>query len=53
MEKNNYYDYSINFHEDSLYRLSIKEISNVVGINFLDHVIIGDGYYSYSKEGRL
>lgn len=31
----------------------IKECSNLMGIKFLDHIIIGDGYYSFKEYGNL
>lgn len=31
----------------------IKECSELIGIRFLDHIIIGDGYYSFNEYGNL
>lgn len=31
----------------------IKEVGQVMGIKVLDHIIIGDGYYSFLEHGQL
>ena len=31
----------------------LKEASDIVGIKLLDHIIIGNGYTSFTEEGRL
>ncbi len=31
----------------------LKEASKILGIELLDHIIIGNGYYSYVANGRL
>ena len=39
-------------HEDRLVTAQIKEAAQVLGIKFLDHLIIGDGsYYSFADHG--
>ena len=30
-----------------------KEASKILGIELLDHIIIGNGYYSYQENDRL
>lgn len=39
--------------EDINMTKKLKECSTLIGINFLDHIIIGDTYYSLSEKGFL
>ena len=39
--------------EDNELTQRIKAAGDVIGIPLLDHVIVGDGTYSYSREGLL
>jgi DNA repair protein RadC len=39
--------------EDICVTKRIKECSELMGIRFLDHIIIGDGYYSFKEFGDL
>jgi DNA repair protein RadC len=40
--------------EDRLVTAQIKEAAHIVGITFLDHLIVGDGsYYSFADQGGL
>lgn len=39
--------------EDSRLTKRIKEVGMIIGISLLDHIIIGDGYYSYEENGVL
>ncbi len=40
--------------EDNMITDRLKEIGQLIGINFLDHIIIGeDSYYSYKAENKL
>lgn len=41
-------------HADVLLTVELKKVFEVLGIRFLDHIIIGeDGYYSFFEEKRL
>lgn len=45
---------SVNPSEEDVYATKrIKECADLMGIKFLDHIIIGDGYYSFKEYGRL
>lgn len=33
--------------EDNIFTQSLKDACKVIGITFLDHLILGDGFYSY------
>ena len=40
--------------EDNEITLRMKKAADILGINFLDHLIIGkNGYYSYGNENKL
>ena len=39
--------------EDNSITKRLNEISKIVGISMLDHIIVGDGYYSYANENDL
>lgn len=38
---------------DLLYTGNIKQAANLMDIPFLDHIIIGDDYFSFKEEGYL
>ena len=40
--------------EDSAVTENVRQAGNLLGVNLLDHIVIGDNgnYYSYSQEGR-
>lgn len=33
--------------------VKVSEASKIMGVGMLDHIIIGDGFYSFCKEGKL
>ena len=39
--------------EDNIITQKINNISNIIGLKFLDHVIIGNDYYSYANDSKL
>lgn len=39
--------------EDTVMTERVKEAGKLLGIQLKDHVIIGDGYFSFNKEERL
>jgi DNA repair protein RadC len=39
--------------EDFQMTKRLKECSTLVGVNFLDHIIIGDSYFSFTDKGIL
>lgn len=39
--------------EDVLFTKRVKEASSLIGIKLVDHIIIGDGYYSFMEEDSL
>lgn len=38
---------------DNKYTRELRKACDVVGVKLIDHVIMGDTYYSYSDEGTL
>lgn len=40
-------------HEDILVTKKVKDSGKLIGINLLDHIIIGDEFYSFCKEDNL
>ena len=38
---------------DTEYTNRVAEVCGIVGLNFLDHIVVGDGYYSYAEHGRI
>ena len=39
--------------EDKILTKNLKEVGNILGIPIIDHIIIGDGYYSFFENGEL
>ena len=39
--------------EDKILTQNLKEVGNILGIPIIDHIIIGDGYYSFFENGEL
>ena len=39
--------------EDANMTKKLKECSKLVGVKFLDHIIVGDDFYSFSEDGLL
>ena len=39
--------------EDEKFTRTISELSKLMEIKFLDHVIIGDGFYSFAHDGKI
>lgn len=39
--------------EDKILTQNLKEVGNILGIPILDHIIIGNGYYSFFENGEL
>lgn len=39
--------------DDMIMTKKLKECSTLVGVNFLDHIIIGDSYFSFTDKGML
>lgn len=39
--------------EDKKYTNLLKQACDVMSVKLLDHIIVGDGFYSFNDEGRL
>ena len=39
--------------EDKILTQNLKEVGNLLGIPVIDHIIIGDGYYSFLENGEI
>ncbi|NLM18538.1 MAG: JAB domain-containing protein [Clostridiaceae bacterium] len=39
--------------EDDSVTIRLKEAGKILGIEVLDHIIIGNGYYSYQEQGKI
>jgi DNA repair protein RadC len=39
--------------EDDIITKRLKECADLLGFHLLDHVIIGDSYYSYRESGKI
>ncbi len=39
--------------EDRRLTSKIKDTAEIIGIKFLDHIIIGDGFYSFADDGQI
>lgn len=39
--------------DDEMVTIKIKEAGNLLGIKLLDHIIVGNGYYSFREHNKL
>lgn len=39
--------------QDDNMTVTVSKTAELLGLNFLDHIIIGDSYYSYANAGKI